>query len=115
MFVFLAVFVRFEDILKGLFYPACLARAVAGFGFVVTIFMGHENGDNKAKARDDTCRACWMKQTLSISDHSKTPLFFPLYWLLFIRISSPFLSLNTHKGTSLLMTGRVMSVMTQLG
>ena len=26
--------------------------------------MPHENGDNKGKPRDDTCMACWMKQTL---------------------------------------------------
>ena len=26
--------------------------------------LGHENGDNKGKSRDDTCKACWMKQTL---------------------------------------------------
>ena len=24
--------------------------------------MGHENGDNKGKPRDDTCKACWLKQ-----------------------------------------------------
>ena len=30
--------------LKGLFHPACLARVVSWFAFVVAIFMGHENG-----------------------------------------------------------------------
>ena len=30
----------------------------------VCIFMGHETGDNKSKPRDDTCKACWMEQTL---------------------------------------------------
>ena len=30
----------------------------------VAIFMDHENGDNKGKPRDDTCKACWMKETL---------------------------------------------------
>ena len=50
--------------LKGLFHPACLARVVSWFAFVVAIFMAHENGDNKGKPRDDTCKECWMKQTL---------------------------------------------------
>ena len=27
----------------------------------VAIFMGHENGDNKGKPGDDTCKECWMK------------------------------------------------------
>ena len=31
-------------ILKGLLHPACLARVVSWFAFVVAIFMGHENG-----------------------------------------------------------------------
>ena len=33
--------------LKGLFHPACLARVVSWFTFVVAIFMGHENGDKQ--------------------------------------------------------------------
>ena len=33
--------------LKGLFHPACLARVVSWFAFVVAIFMGHENGDKQ--------------------------------------------------------------------
>ena len=33
-----------ESSLKGLFHPACLAHIVSWFAFVVTIFMGHENG-----------------------------------------------------------------------
>ena len=50
--------------LKGLFHPASLARVASWFAFVVTIFMAHENGDNKGKPRGDTCKGCWMKQTL---------------------------------------------------
>ena len=50
--------------LKVLFHPSCLARAVFWFALVAAIFMGHENGDNKGKPRDDTCKACWMKETL---------------------------------------------------
>ena len=50
--------------LKGMFHPACLARVVSWIAFVVAIFMGHENGDNKGNSRDDTCKECWMKQTL---------------------------------------------------
>ena len=26
--------------------------------------MAHENGDNKGPPRDDTCKACWIKQIL---------------------------------------------------
>ena len=33
--------------LKGLFHPACFARVICWFAFVLPIFMGHENGDNK--------------------------------------------------------------------
>ena len=33
--------------LKGLFHPACLARVVSWFAFVVAVFMGHENGDKQ--------------------------------------------------------------------
>ena len=36
-----------ERDLKGLFHPACLARVVSWFAFVVAIFMGHENGDKQ--------------------------------------------------------------------
>ena len=50
--------------LKALFHPAFLARVDSWFAFVVAIFMAHENGDNKGKPRDDTCKACWMKQSL---------------------------------------------------
>ena len=35
--------------LKGLYHPACLARAVSWLAFVVAIFMGHENGNNKGQ------------------------------------------------------------------
>ena len=37
--------------LKGLFHPAFLARVVSSLAFVVTIFMDHENGDNKRQQR----------------------------------------------------------------
>ena len=37
--------------LKGLFHPACLARVVPWFAFVVAIFMGHENGDKQRLAK----------------------------------------------------------------
>ena len=33
--------------LKGLFHPACLARVVSWFAFVVAIFLGHGNGDKQ--------------------------------------------------------------------
>ena len=32
--------------------------------YVVTIFMAHEMATNKGQPRDDTCKECWMKQTL---------------------------------------------------
>ena len=38
-------------VLKGLFHPACLARVVSWFAFVVTIFMAHENGDKQRSAK----------------------------------------------------------------
>ena len=50
--------------LKGLFYPACLARIVSWLAFVAVIFMAHKNGDDTGKPRDGTCKACWLKQTL---------------------------------------------------
>ena len=37
-------------LLKGLFHPACLARVVPWFAFVVAIFMAHENGDKQRLA-----------------------------------------------------------------
>ena len=37
--------------LKGLFHPACRARVVSWFAFVVAIFMGHENGDKQRLAK----------------------------------------------------------------
>ena len=37
--------------LKGLFHPACLARVVSWFAFVVAIFMAHENGDKQRPAK----------------------------------------------------------------
>ena len=37
--------------LKGLFYPACLARVVSWFASVVAIFMGHENDEKKRSAK----------------------------------------------------------------
>ena len=37
--------------LKGLFPPACLARVVPLFAFVVAIFMAHENGDKQRLAK----------------------------------------------------------------
>ena len=33
--------------LKALIQPACFAGAISWLAFVVAIFMGHENGDNK--------------------------------------------------------------------
>ena len=50
--------------LKGLFHPACLARAVSWLAFVVAIFMAHENDDNKGQRGDRTCKECWMKHIL---------------------------------------------------
>ena len=40
-----------SGVLKGLFHPACLARVVPWFAFVVAIFMGHENGDKQRLAK----------------------------------------------------------------
>ena len=37
--------------LQGLFHPACLARVVSWFAFVVAIFMAHENGDKQRLAK----------------------------------------------------------------
>ena len=37
--------------LKRLFHPACLARVVSWFAFVVAIFMAHENGDKQRPAK----------------------------------------------------------------
>ena len=51
-------------IFKGLFHPAFFAQVVSWLAFVVTIFMGHKNGDNKGRPRDDPCKEYWMKQTL---------------------------------------------------
>ena len=39
------------NLLKGLFYPACLACVVSSFAFVATIFMAHENGDDQRQAK----------------------------------------------------------------
>ena len=36
-----------QNKLKGLFHPACLARVVSWFAFLVAIFMAHENGDKQ--------------------------------------------------------------------
>ena len=52
------------QILRGLFHPACLARAASWLAFVVAIFMGHENSDNKGQRIDRTCKECWIKQAL---------------------------------------------------
>ena len=53
-----------QELLKGLFHLVCHAHMLSWFAFVVAIFMGHENGDNRCQLRDDTCKECWMKQTL---------------------------------------------------
>ena len=37
--------------LKALFHPACLARVVSWFAFVVAIFMAHENGDKQRETK----------------------------------------------------------------
>ena len=36
-----------QTALKDLFHPACLARVVSWFAFVVAIFMAHENADKQ--------------------------------------------------------------------
>ena len=46
-----------------------VASAFSWFAFVVAIFREHENGGIKGQPRDDTCKECWMKQTL----YKKTP------------------------------------------
>ena len=38
-------------LLKGLFYPASLARVVSWLAFVVAIFMGHEYGEKQRPAK----------------------------------------------------------------
>ena len=53
-----------KENLKALFHLAFLARVVSWLAFVVAIFMGHENGDNKGKPGGGTYKECWMKQTL---------------------------------------------------
>ena len=58
--------------LKGVFHPAYLARAVSWFAFVVVIFMGHENCENKGQPRDDT----WFI-TMNIFRHGKRPWTYP--------------------------------------
>ena len=50
--------------LKALIQPECLARVASWLAFVVTIFMGHENGDNKGQLRDDASKACWLNKSL---------------------------------------------------
>ena len=35
-----------------------------GLPLFLAIFVDHENGGNRGKQRDDTCKACWMKETL---------------------------------------------------
>ena len=46
-----ANFLKTQLCLKGLFHPACLARVVSWFAFVVAIFMAHENGDRQRPAK----------------------------------------------------------------
>ena len=54
----------FQIGLKALIQPECLARVASWLAFVVTIFMGHENGDNKGQLRDDASKACWLNKSL---------------------------------------------------
>ena len=42
---------NYKAALKGLFHPACLARVVSWFAFVVAIFMAHENDDKQRPAK----------------------------------------------------------------
>ena len=58
------IFRKWIKFLKGLFHPSCLSRAVSWLVFVVAIFMGHKNSDDKGKPRDDTWKECWMKPIL---------------------------------------------------
>ena len=44
-------FSSFARSLKALFHPACLARVVSWFAFVVAIFMAHENGDKQRETK----------------------------------------------------------------
>ena len=61
---------RIVEDLKGLFHPACLARVVSWFAFVVAIFMGHENGDKQMPAKrrhvqgmlDETVPLTWCDE-----------------------------------------------------
>ena len=46
-----------NQMLKGLFHPACFARAVFSLAFVILIFIGHESGDNNGQPRRDRNRA----------------------------------------------------------
>ena len=57
-------FLLFVNHLKALIQPAFLARVASGLAFVVAIFMGHENGDNKGQLRDDASKACWLNKSL---------------------------------------------------
>ena len=53
-----------ESDLKALIQPAYLARVASWLAFVVTIFMAHENGDNKDQPRDGASKACWLNKSL---------------------------------------------------
>ena len=55
---------RAVEVVKIFFHPAFLASAVSFLAFVVAIFMGYENSNNKGRPRDGTFEAFWMKQTL---------------------------------------------------
>ena len=50
----------------GFFLFARLQNIVSSLGLplFVAIFVDHENGGNRGKRRDDTCKASWMNETL---------------------------------------------------
>ena len=50
--------------LKALIQPSCLARVVSWLAFVVVVFMGHENGEDKGQSGDETCKASWLNKSL---------------------------------------------------
>ena len=51
------ILVKLASIIKGLFHPGCIARAVSWVAIVIAIFVAHENGDNKSQLKNYKCNA----------------------------------------------------------
>ena len=50
--------------LRGRFIQHSFYVSSLGLPLFAAMFMAHGNGDNKGNPRDDTFKACWMKQTI---------------------------------------------------